>query len=67
MKKDIQGMKKALSCALNDPWDKTYTNQPLALTVKRCERTLQGAQAALMLDSGRYNLQANTDKIQHLL
>ncbi len=26
-----------------------------------------GTQAALMLDSGRFNLQANTDKIQHLL
>ncbi len=26
-----------------------------------------GSQAALMLDSGRFNLQANTDKIQHLL
>ncbi len=25
------------------------------------------AQAALMLDSGRFNLQANTDKIQHVL
>ncbi len=28
---------------------------------------LLGTQAALMLDSGRFNLQANTDKIQHLL
>ncbi len=26
-----------------------------------------GTQAALMLDSGKFNLQANTDKIQHLL
>ncbi len=29
-------------------------------------RTLD-TQAVLMLDSGRFNLQANTDKIQHLL
>ncbi len=39
------------------------TNQGPLIPVK----CIPPAQAALMLDSGRFNLQANTDKIQHLL
>ncbi len=37
------------------------------LILKRAKTCLVATQAALMIDSGRFNLQANTDKIQHLL
>ncbi len=37
------------------------------MTKQLFRQSWSNTQAALMLDSGRFNLQANTDKIQHLL
>ncbi len=56
-----------------DGWVKTFYFSILAFRFFVSWRINVGplifieSQAALMLDSGRFNLQANTDKIQHLL